>query len=694
MSNQKEKSYEEIISDIKQNQMDKEKLIYKEIIYTKNNSLLPMKYTYNLIIKYLNESVIKFGKRPKIKTAMRNIAYFGKILINKNLKEKVKENNNKNEEILLKYFISFNKNIWNLISKNKNDQNEKNIKENIYLSKIIQIILNIIGISYISGNINDDSFELIIKILLDFSFENISENKEDKIQDLKYMMFFNETIKFIKIIFNYFEDYSQKQKDIIKNIFIHIKNNILGSLEKNNLNYTNKYFLSKYEHKTSLLNELAYIITKIHSTEITNIFIDLLTNIYFFNFNYDNGMKPTLKLLEPLFLNLNNKNVEEIKNELEITDFTLNYINALNAKEKEVLLKDSCLIKQGFYLGDQRSYIYGDINNLENDFLILFGFRLETDDLHDVNLFEIYREGRSQINAFLRKDTNNKYELYIEDEKGINSTQVNIHIKKTYIFIFQILSKKKEIKIIYIKDSDNKSDNYIKKSKTNLEVSFGKEIKIKNIKHDNLKICIGCKREKNVFKNNFTGFIGDFIILNVLHIKDKKDKELNELYGNILKLKGDYIDLINLLLDEQNSLIKNTYYNIEYNSTFKETNKFKEKLENYEKFKSNYSISTIISPNYFKLVEHKDNIDYINLNSNNYDYYLEKIEKPFSVKYKYINANSKIKPEILNKKSLNLSTSLFNRYFHIFERKFSLIEFIKYGGIHYLSLILEYEIVL
>ena len=60
------------------------------------------------------------------------------------------------------------------------------------------------------------------------------------------------------------------------------------------------------------------------------------------------------------------------------------------------------------------------------------------------------------------------------------------------------------------------------------------------------------------------------------------------------------------------------------------------------------------------------------------------------MKYKYINTNTKIKSEILNKKSFDLNTSLFNRYFHIFERKFSLLEFIKYDGIHYLSLICEY----
>lgn len=66
------------------------------------------------------------------------------------------------------------------------------------------------------------------------------------------MMFFNETIKFIKIIFNNIEEYSERKKDIIKNILLHINNNILGSLENNNFNYVNKYFLSKNVHKTSL----------------------------------------------------------------------------------------------------------------------------------------------------------------------------------------------------------------------------------------------------------------------------------------------------------------------------------------------------------------------------------------------------------------------------------------------------------
>ena len=81
-----------------------------------------------------------------------------------------------------------------------------------------------------------------------------------------------------------------------------------------------------------------YIITKIKSDDIEKIFLNLLTNIYSFDFCYDNCMRPFLKLLEPLFFNLNNKNIGEINDGLRITDFSLNYINALiNFKNRFLL---------------------------------------------------------------------------------------------------------------------------------------------------------------------------------------------------------------------------------------------------------------------------------------------------------------------------------------------------------------------
>ena len=61
-------------------------------------------------------------------------------------------------------------------------------------------------------------------------------------------------------------------------------------------------------------------------------------------------MKPILKLIEPLLLNLNNKNLDEFLNELELADFPLDYLNALNKKEKLMHRANPYIIKNGFYI--------------------------------------------------------------------------------------------------------------------------------------------------------------------------------------------------------------------------------------------------------------------------------------------------------------------------------------------------------
>ena len=55
------------------NKVENEKLIYNELIYSYNSSLLPIKYSYNLIAVFLNEYDIKFGMKIKNKRRMRNL---------------------------------------------------------------------------------------------------------------------------------------------------------------------------------------------------------------------------------------------------------------------------------------------------------------------------------------------------------------------------------------------------------------------------------------------------------------------------------------------------------------------------------------------------------------------------------------------------------------------------------------------
>ena len=661
-------------------------LIYNELLFKHNTSLLSIKYTYNIIANIVNEYEIKEGIQIKNKIKRRNLRYLGKLLKNqKNNTKYYKKYDSTYEKIILRFFISFNKNISILHkkhSKNKIEISDKIIRR---LNYIMKILLNIIGFLYISENINDDNFEFLMKIMLEFSLENIPLQKDDKIEELKYMMFFKETIHFIKIVFNKIlflqKEISERKKEIIKNIIIHINNKILGSIEKKNLNFSNKYYLCKYDYKTSLLIDLSYIINKIKSNDITNHFLNLLSNIYSFEFRYINGIKPTIKLIEPLFLNITKKTIDEIKNELDLTDFSLNYLNALIKQEKKILGTDSCFLKQGLYFGRGNTGLYSDINNLDNDFLIIFGFRLESEDTNDIPLFEIYQEDKQQIKCYINLSMSNKYQLQIEDEKHVHNPNIYIKNKKTYIFIFQFMLKKsKSLKISYIKDDENGKNEQLK-----AKINMGKTIKIRSIKQDNLKIFIGCKRENEIV-TNFDGYMGDFIILNSnKSIKEDKDKDL---YDTILNLKYNYTEIIKLLSSNKNTLLQNdNYYNLENNSTFNTTKKTLKQLENREDFLNNYSINTIISQKYFKLVEYHDDIDYID-SFNNFEYYLKEGQKPLSIKHKYF--IFKGKSDSNPKKKYTIITSIFNRYFHFFERKFSLIEFIKHEGIHFLSLIFEY----
>ena len=664
-----------------------EKLNFSELLNSKELLFLEKKYIYNLIIIYLNEC--ETNKRIKIrnKIRMRNIDYLGKILKNKDCEIKTKITIN--QKIFSNFFISFNKNLWILLLKYKNEKVRINSKNMAYIYNILKILLNLIGYSYISGIINDDIFELIMKASLLFSLENIQENNNNnKISKFINMMFFKGCIDLIKIVFNKIylieKQYSQRKKEIIKNIFNFILNNIIGTHEKNNFNYSNAYFLSKNDYKSSLLINFAPIITKIKSKEVTNTFINLLVNIYAFHFGYDNCMKPNLRLFEPLFLSLNNKKINEISNELELSDFTLKYLNGLINKEKEISNKDTCFMKQGFYFGKNSGAIYGDLtHNLENDFIIIFSLRLESDELYELSIFELYHESKTQIRFYITKNISSKYELIVEDETNESTPRIYIQTKKTYVFLVQFISetfrRQKLVKISYVKD-----DLQEKYGKSKAQINSGAEIKIKNIKLDNLKICIGCKRNKIRdfnFKNNFYGYLGDFIILNAKHIKENNDSKL---YNEILKLKSNYYEIIKILLD--NTIQKDNMNNLEFNMN-PENKAIIENLSKKNEFKQNHIINTIISPKFFKLVEYHDEIDYMN-SINNYDYYSSKKETPLELKKKYI--NFKAKSNSNKKKSIFITSSLFNNEFHIFERKSSLIEFIKYDGMHYFSLLFEY----
>ena len=218
---------------------------------------------------------------------------------------------------------------------------------------------------------------------------------------------------------------------------------------------------------------------------------------------------------------------------------------------------------------------------------------------------------------------------------------------------------------------------------------------IQNYNTNNTNIYIGCDINNSIDLtkeyNTFTGFIGTIII-----IKQKKLKKIPEDISKlILSLKGDYASIINMSLENKEykiSLISNEnkykdYKNIYlYNQVHDKIIQLNEKSSDSLKFIE--SIKTLISPNSFRLVEYKDEVDYLNL-KNNYEFYEYYKKENISIKQNFLDFKQKDSSS-KSDKMINIFASFFNNRFHIFDNKNSLGEFLKYDGIYYLCLLLEY----
>ena len=72
-----------------------------------------------------------------------------------------------------------------------------------------------------------------------------------------------------------------------------------------------------------------HIIHKINNPELNKAYFELLCNIYYFQFNYNNLNWPLYKLFEPLLVNIDKRSFQMILNEVSFPDFQLNFIKYL-----------------------------------------------------------------------------------------------------------------------------------------------------------------------------------------------------------------------------------------------------------------------------------------------------------------------------------------------------------------------------
>ena len=272
----------------------------------KKSSIVKIQFINSIISSIINEKENSFYSKKyfanKIKT--RNLIYLIKSFKKSKNRLKYKAQITKNKKAITINFIitcfCFYKKVI-LIKRETNDK--KNI---IFLYELLNNILYILGKLFLDEIIQINYFELIIKILLTFVVKNSLTSIEEEINknnEIYNMLFFKCSILLIKNVFSEIlltkGNFSEKENELINNIIIFIRDNIINSFkEKKDINYKNKYIMCKYDCDTIKLLDLSKIISRTNSDIIKNNYLDLISDIYSFNFRYENLMRPLLKQFE------------------------------------------------------------------------------------------------------------------------------------------------------------------------------------------------------------------------------------------------------------------------------------------------------------------------------------------------------------------------------------------------------------
>ena len=673
-------------------------------LFIKNERYIYFLYAYaeNTMKLYMNNYNRKAYIIPR-----RNILYIKKLFIKNNIgdyKYKNEELYNVHKEKIFMFMIIYSFIIFLEVLKCKSKINNKVIENNNKKLKLLNyllfIFIHIVGNFYSSKIIDEKHLETIFKFLIILSTSISSSKPANKNDNIVNIMFLVQCVKAMKILFNKIyltkNEFNEKQEQLMNNIIIFLKDYLIEYVDQKPINAINKFFLSNNDYYTTSLIEISPILSKMKNREIKANYIELITNIYNFSFRNENLMSQLLKLIEPILLNLDKKMVKEINSELDLIHLILNFMKVLFKKENQILEKEP-LLKDGFFLGNKICGITSEIDVLEDDFSLIFGFCLSekynpNNEIKEWTLISIKNKENKdkvklpQIKIWLSKLDNsiNEYNLMISDKNQVYNTNVIIKSKSSYIFSFNFV-KNKKIKISYICDNSS-------------EIKKIKDINLKcNL--DNTHIYIGCDiRKKSMLEeeqqNTFVGYIGTIIILNNKKLAKKGDENIDL----ILQLKGDYAKCIVLTLGERDSKCENiNLINNEEKFQFinNENNmNILNRLDKiYKDLKMNFLdvIKTVISPYSFKLVKYHDEIDYLKI-YNDYKIYEEESNDTsyIEARQNYLNLEQKASSS-KNWKMVKIFSRYFNSRFNIFANKNSLEEFIKYDGIIYLCLLLEYD---
>ena len=281
---------------LENNENEKIKALYNNLILKGKLSLEKFFLNSDSILKgniyYIKNIINVFINVESFKaySFLRNINYLNNTIISKNLqanfpiKYKISNHEGVKKNILLFYIIIY---IYQIYFQNKKRQEKSDYLMIKKLYDTLKNISSIVILFYINKLFDIEELEVIFKMLILFSINNYSNLDIKENNDIKNIMYLKECLKIIKIIFK--KDCNKEEENFLINIFKYINNNICYIDKQNTcLNYTNKFYMLNNDYKTTKLIGFMNFIHKINNTDLNNIYFELLSNIYYFQFTYSN----------------------------------------------------------------------------------------------------------------------------------------------------------------------------------------------------------------------------------------------------------------------------------------------------------------------------------------------------------------------------------------------------------------------
>ena len=664
-------------------------------LYTGDISKGVITFMNKLIFNYIKEYPNKENNPQKGNNICRFISFLSKKFSKKPLDNIYKystKNKTRIQKIILLIYIMIYRNQISIMRSSKIKASEKylSVKKLYYLLKKMSAMLSKL---YFDKIFNLEEFEIIMKMLIIFTVnDNYKEIKENN--DIKNISYLKECLNIIQMTFN--EKSSANEQQFLVNLFNYINVSICF-MNKNaqKLNYTNKIYMLHNDCKTTKLMNLMSYMHRINNDKLTDIYYKLLCNIYYFQNSYNNFSWDYYGLIEPYLKNIKEKDYQTLLKEVSFPEYQLNFMKELITKERIYIKDNSLIFKNAFYFSgkQQNSGIVTNVGNLEEHFLLAFGFNFNITDepKEEYIIFQfINNEQKVQLKASVNKIKNVYYLCFIDST--LNKDKIKFKIEPEHYYSYVIVVNKKYINIRHQESS----------------LSF----KIKEMLTSGLLLAVGCnikKKESSIISmkgnydifNSYTGFIGDLFIINMKDynesIKDYKEKIY--LDKNILDLKGKYGHTIVKCIHEQKLLGEYIISNLEQTSKYinkindddSDKNIFKYLINEQKGFKIIDNIKLCVNALNFRLVEYLDNIDFMNYNNKYYE--KEKLINKYKKEQQYFNNYRSIKldKDINNvNKTLEINSSLFNCNFCIIENTSSLIKFVEEDGLFYIHLIFEY----